>query len=297
MPATSFDEKIKARICISADSEGSSFCLYPPASCRLELDRTEYKLLLPYSRGTIDVAVDGLPVRRLTLRHGDLVFVEPANTVRANSVEPLEFMVVTLTPDRVRRAAEAAVGQTWRTRNLLPWRDAAVAAVGIEMRRALLGEGLPPGPYLAALSDALIARTVVHVAAEQKHVPRSALSPATLTRVLRHIDASLSEPIAVEQLAEIAQFSTAHFARSFARETGDPPHRYVMKRRVCRARDLLSQADASIADIAARTGFSSQAHLSTAFAREVGVSPAKYRAAFAQENAEELSSNVGIIAR
>jgi AraC family transcriptional regulator len=84
----------------------------------------------------------------------------------------------------------------------------------------------------------------------------------------------------VEDLAGLAGLTRSHFSRAFQRMTGDPPRRFILKRRLCRARDLLSAAETGIAEVAARSGFSSQAHLSTAFRQELGTTPARYRAAF-----------------
>jgi AraC family transcriptional regulator len=56
------------------------------------------------------------------------------------------------------------------------------------------------------------------------------------------------------------------------------PHRYVIERRIERARQLLEQCELSIATIAVDTGFASQSHLTEFFRRSVGVTPAVYRA-------------------
>jgi AraC family transcriptional regulator len=97
---------------------------------------------------------------------------------------------------------------------------------------------------------------------------------------MQYIDAHLHERISAEVLAQMAGLSRSHFSRAFQRMTGDPPQRFILKRRVCRARDLLSGGDAPIAQIAFRSGFSSQAHLSAAFREDVGTTPSRYRAAF-----------------
>lgn len=268
--------------CVSVETTGARFALHPPTPFALDSAESAFKLLLPFGVASVDVAIGDGGSLRLRSRPGDLYFAEPGSRLRATHVAPLEFLLITLAPERVRAVAETAVGAQWRTRDLVPWHDQSVAVLGAEMRRALIGESLPPAAYLGALADALVARTVIHIATETARAPREALAPATLARVMRHIDSALGEAIDGAALAAIAGLSTAHFARAFARATGDPPHRFVMKRRVCQARDMLSSSDVGIAEIAARTGFSSQAHLSTAFMREVGTSPAKYRLAFAQ---------------
>jgi AraC family transcriptional regulator len=58
----------------------------------------------------------------------------------------------------------------------------------------------------------------------------------------------------------------------------EPPHRYVIARRVERARQLLQQGgDLSLAEIAARAGFSDQSQFSHHFKHLVGVTPGQFR--------------------
>lgn len=265
---------------MSVEAEGARFALHAPTPVRIDLDAPVYKLLLPFGTARIDVGLGAAAPVRLRARAGDLILAEPESRLAAEPADPVEFLLVTLAPERVRAAAHAAAGPGWRTHDLAPWNDPGVAALGAEMRRALIGDGLPAPAYLAALADALVSRAVIHLADEAPRGLRDPLAPAKLARVLAHIDAGLDGPIAAAELAAVAGLSPAHFARAFARATGDPPHRFIVKRRVCRARDLLADGEASIAVIAHRTGFASQAHLSTAFGREVGTSPARYRAAF-----------------
>ena len=70
-----------------------------------------------------------------------------------------------------------------------------------------------------------------------------------------------------------------HFARQFKRTTGLPPQQYVIARRVERAKALLQAGtDLSLAQVAARAGFSDRSQLSQHFKRLVGVTPGRFRA-------------------
>ena len=71
--------------------------------------------------------------------------------------------------------------------------------------------------------------------------------------------------------------STYHCAHQFKRATGLPPYQYVITRRVERAQQLLREGDLSLAEIAARAGFSDQSHFSRHFKRLVGVTPRQFR--------------------
>jgi transcriptional regulator GlxA family with amidase domain len=103
------------------------------------------------------------------------------------------------------------------------------------------------------------------------------LPPKLLRRLQEYIDSHLSEAIELEGLAALAGLSLHHFARAFKTSAGVPPHAYVLRRRVDKARDLLISTDHPVADIALAAGFSDQSHLSRHFRQSVGVSPSAFR--------------------
>jgi AraC family transcriptional regulator len=96
----------------------------------------------------------------------------------------------------------------------------------------------------------------------------------------------LAADLTVERLADVAGLSPSSLARRFRDEAGTTPWRYVMERRVERARRLLATTDRSLASIAFDTGFYDQAHLTRTFKRLEGVTPGTYRdeAAAKEEN-------------
>ena len=56
-----------------------------------------------------------------------------------------------------------------------------------------------------------------------------------LQRAKDVVDARYAEPLTVADLARAAKLSPAHFSREFQRAFGEPPHRYLMTRRLERA--------------------------------------------------------------
>ena len=68
-------------------------------------------------------------------------------------------------------------------------------------------------------------------------------------------------------------FVRAHFARAFKETLGRAPHQYLLALRLARARRLIETSNASLSDIAQRSGFADQAHLTRLFKRAFGTTP------------------------
>jgi AraC-like DNA-binding protein len=103
---------------------------------------------------------------------------------------------------------------------------------------------------------------------------------------LRHLlrakdlaDARFQEPLDVADLARAAHLSRAHFSREFRRAFGEPPHQYLLTRRLERAAALLRNTDRPVSDICFTVGLRSLGSFTTSFGRAYGMSPAAYRAA------------------
>ena len=104
--------------------------------------------------------------------------------------------------------------------------------------------------------------------------------PALLRRLLRakdRMDAASHEEWPVQRLARVSGVSEAHFARSFKQAFGLPPHRYLLTRRVERAKTLLRDTDLSITDIAFETGWASLGTFGRTFRDITGENPAAIR--------------------
>jgi len=91
------------------------------------------------------------------------------------------------------------------------------------------------------------------------------------------MDARSHEEWPVARLARISGVSQAHFARSFKEAFGAPPHRYLLTRRIERAKALLRDTDLPITDIAFQTGWSSLGTFGRIFRDVTGESPSELR--------------------
>jgi AraC-like DNA-binding protein len=93
-----------------------------------------------------------------------------------------------------------------------------------------------------------------------------------LLRAKDLIDREYAQRLDVPALAREAHASTAHFSRSFKRAFGETPHRYLLRRRIERAKELLRGTDLTVTEV----GFQSLGSFSTAFRELVGSSPSEY---------------------
>ena len=101
-----------------------------------------------------------------------------------------------------------------------------------------------------------------------------------LLRAKDLIDRRYRDPLDVAALAQAAHLSRAHFSREFRRAFGEPPHQYLLTRRLERAAALLRTTDHSVADICLSVGLRSVGSFTTSFGRTYGLSPTAYRATF-----------------
>jgi len=98
-----------------------------------------------------------------------------------------------------------------------------------------------------------------------------------LNRVQAFITEHFAEAIRVQQLAAAVHMSPYHFARMFKQATGQPPHFYITVQRMERAKELLSDSNLPLVDVAANVGFQTQGHFTGVFHKHTGVTPRIFR--------------------
>lgn len=157
-----------------------------------------------------------------------------------------------------------------------------------------IGEGGAAGRlYTESLVTALVVHLFRSYGVNQHKAPQvvGGLAPLQLRRVMDHIEERLDQDLGLAELAAVADLSTHHFGQAFKVSMGMPPHRYLIERRIHRAKELLIGGDRSIAEISASVGFSSQSHMTLNFRKLVETTPARYRrtmtmAAISDENSD-----------
>ncbi|HWK64093.1 MAG TPA: helix-turn-helix domain-containing protein [Rhizobiaceae bacterium] len=100
---------------------------------------------------------------------------------------------------------------------------------------------------------------------------------APVLAAIEYMNDNIDQPISLYDIAKATNRSPSHIARLFRTELGQPPHRYLIRLRVEKARRLLEKTNGSIAEIAFECGFTHQEHLTRLFRREFSATPAAYR--------------------
>ncbi len=109
---------------------------------------------------------------------------------------------------------------------------------------------------------------------------RGGLAPWQMRRVVAHIDANLSEPVSVADLAAVARLSAGHFCRAFKATSGQTPHAFIVTCRIERSKMLMLMTPDPLSQIASTVGLTDQAHLSRLFRRHLGTTPLAWRRTF-----------------
>jgi AraC family transcriptional regulator len=106
---------------------------------------------------------------------------------------------------------------------------------------------------------------------------RGGLSSLQMRRATELLEARLDGNIELQQVAEACELSVSHFARAFKQTFRTPPYRWLIERRVDRARDLMTNSRLPLAEIAIQCGFADQSALNRSFKRIHGITPGTWR--------------------
>jgi len=221
--------------------------------------------------------------RRAVMAPAGTVEIKPAGSdIWARWDRQMESAYFALTPPRMEALARSEFGRDGaRLLYRGIFRDDAVQRLADGAR-----EEFRRGLMTAERVDSLATLIGVHLLRRHStlsdrpfDVPRlrGGLAPHVRRAVMDYIDANLSRPLPLEDLALVAGLAPTYFLRAFRQETGLTPHQYVLSQRVAAAERLLIRGEDSLAEIAVAAGFASQSHMTTVFGKVRGRTPGSYR--------------------
>jgi len=213
--------------------------------------------------------------------YGD-IHVIPAGTPSTWEIRGKDtFLTLSLSAALLTKAAEELNLDPSRIeiRNRFQVRDSQLEHIGWVLKEEMEC-GCPCGPgYIDSLAMAVATRLVCCHSSTPVDVrrPNKRLSDRRLRQVFAYIEDNLAANVSLGDLAAVVGLSVSHFKILFREAVGLSPHQYLIKRRVERARSLLSEGELSIGQIALQTGFVDQSHLGRHVQRTFGVSPRALR--------------------
>lgn len=102
-------------------------------------------------------------------------------------------------------------------------------------------------------------------------------APNGLLFVIEYIDSCYTDKITMEMLCKCADLSEAHLCRLFKKHLGIRPMEYLNKKRLQKAKELLTTSYISVERVAENVGFSTPSYFGKLFRMYEGCTPSEYR--------------------
>lgn len=97
-----------------------------------------------------------------------------------------------------------------------------------------------------------------------------------IMEAIRYIESRISQRITMEEVAEQLHLSPSYFSRLFKKESGEGFVEYVTRRKMEKAKELLSQSGNTVDEIAYLLGYDNKSYFMKVFKQHTGVTPGEY---------------------
>jgi AraC family transcriptional regulator len=225
-------------------------------------------------------SVDGGARQNTGLPAGSVFIYGDCEFVWHRRVKSSEYVNVTLDPTVLQGiASDSGLPSTVDVEHRVIFQDPTILHVAQLLKGEVLSGGVAGTLYAESLRNLL----AVHLL---RNHTQTTVKPATgdspleglkLKYLKDYIEDHLGEELAIATLAALIPISQFHFARAFKAATGEPPHRYILNRRMERAKALLAVPQLTIAEVAYQVGFANQSHFTAQFRKAIGLTPKQFR--------------------
>ena len=132
----------------------------------------------------------------------------------------------------------------------------------------MMAGGKPPAKPVLIPPRGIVTRRSTQVLALDDH---------QLAVGLRFIRDHAFDPITIKEVAKVASMCRRVFERRFAAKMGRSPKAEVLRLRLEKAKQLLTDTDWNLSQIAEKTGFNYGEYLHTVFTQKTGITPGEFR--------------------
>ncbi|MGG1639177.1 helix-turn-helix domain-containing protein [Paenibacillus sp. NRS-1760] len=113
-----------------------------------------------------------------------------------------------------------------------------------------------------------------------------------LNVIQQYVDSRLHTSISVDQMAESVHLHPNYFSSYFKKHFGMPPLKYVSRKRIDRAKQLLTTTSRSIKEVADQSGFKETNHFTKFFRKETNLTPTDYRIAYSETRSHQGDNSI-----
>jgi AraC family transcriptional regulator len=225
-------------------------------------------------------SVDGGATQRTGLPAGSVFIYSDREFVWHRRMKSSEYVNLTLDPAVLQGiATDHGLSSTVEVRHRVIFQDPTILQVAQLLKGEVLSSGLAGNLYAESLRNLLAIHLLRNYtqATVQPAPEDSPLAGLKLKQLRDYIEDHLAEELAIATLAALIPMSQFHFARAFKAALGEPPHRYILNRRIERAKVLLAVPQLTIAEVAYQVGFANQSHFTAQFRKAIGLTPKQFR--------------------
>lgn len=238
-----------------------------------------------YEHVTVGFVLNNLPSRNVAFGSDKYTFrplqagmgwLVPANVdLKARWEDDVDFLSIHISESAIRRLNN---GELPMFEAKEQFSDPTLVHMALNLHESALEQDTVQKMYRDTMMFALVAH-VNRVYGGAKPEPTVSPIDPRLQRAINMVEDKFAENLSLEQLASEAAMSPFHFARSFKRATGLPPHKFLASKRIERAKQLLKTTTLPIMEIAFRVGYEDVSHFTDFFRRMTGGTPGEFRSA------------------
>ncbi|MEO8813186.1 MAG: AraC family transcriptional regulator, partial [Caulobacteraceae bacterium] len=218
---------------------------------------------------------DGRRAARLQ-RRGDIDIIPTGSGGVWDDQDPTSTMTIWVCPSLLKVATRGA-GERLSGEPRTQQRDAQLFRLALILKAETQRQGAADRLFVDSIGLALASRVLGRYGVADRIRAGAQLPRRKLSRTLDFIEENLDGEVAISALARIADLSPSHFRVLFRRTVGSSVHRYIIERRVARARMLLEDGRSTISQAALESGFSDQSHLARRMRQVIGLTPSDVR--------------------
>ena len=250
----------------------------------IDIPGLHYDILVGHLAGPFLAKVDGgtEPPEQRWIGAGQVGINPAGHPVRRVLKGKPDVVLLHLVPARMRGVAEELFDVDPARVTLVP-KLAERDEVADQLIRLLLAEAEAPASGTCLMIETLSRALMVHalrrhsnLAPRPPEIPVS-MSPGRVRIVIDYMRAHVAEALSLAQLARVGKLSPSRFVRAFRNATGQPPHRFLIKLRIEKARELLEHTDLLVIEVGLRCGFEQPSHFAAMFRKVTGLTPRAWR--------------------